>query len=64
MDTRYIYRIVFGCDGNFSLQKKAKHDDPSDCSLGMGQGYFVHPEKMRPLLENKYSKAIIVCLVL
>lgn len=59
---RYIYRIVFRCDGNFSLQKKSKNDDPNNRSLGMGEGYFIHPEKMHPLLENKYSKAVIVCV--
>ncbi|KAI1785457.1 hypothetical protein LXA43DRAFT_899833, partial [Ganoderma leucocontextum] len=57
---KYIYRIVFGCDGNFSLPKKTKHDDPNDRSLGLGDGYFVHPEKMRPLFEHKYANEVIV----
>ena len=57
---RYIYRIIFGCDGNFSLQKKAKRDDRRDASLAMGEGFFIYPEKMLPLLEKKWVKEIIV----
>ncbi|KAI1782630.1 hypothetical protein LXA43DRAFT_905174 [Ganoderma leucocontextum] len=57
---KYIYRIIFGCDGNFSLQKKTKRDDPTDRSLAMGESFFIHPEKMLPLLEKKWANEIIV----
>ncbi|GBE89741.1 hypothetical protein SCP_1700660 [Sparassis crispa] len=48
----YIHACELGGDGNHGLQKKRKHDDPNDISLGLGQGYFVHPDKMTQYMES------------
>ncbi|KAL6298965.1 hypothetical protein BKA93DRAFT_830299 [Sparassis latifolia] len=48
----YIHVCELGGDGNHSLQKKRKHDDLNDVSLGLGQGYFVHPDKITWYMES------------
>ncbi len=53
--SRYIYRIVIGCDGNHSLHKKAKREDPNDVSLAASQGYFVNHKDMATYLEKSYE---------
>lgn len=52
---RYIYRILIGCDGNHSLHKKTKREDPNDVSLAVDQGYFVSHQKMSVYLEKSYE---------
>ncbi|KAI0702154.1 hypothetical protein C8Q76DRAFT_633263 [Earliella scabrosa] len=42
----YIYRIFLGADGNHSLQKKSKKDDPTDYSLGRHVGFFNDASKL------------------
>ncbi|KAI0702190.1 hypothetical protein C8Q76DRAFT_566227, partial [Earliella scabrosa] len=38
---RYLYRIVFAMDGNYSLRKKTKEGDADNVALSEGQGVFV-----------------------
>ncbi|KAL1942577.1 hypothetical protein VTO73DRAFT_6179 [Trametes versicolor] len=52
---RYLYRIVLGGDGNHSLNKKSKKIDPNDTSLGVGSGFFVSPEIVRPVVAKSYE---------
>ncbi|KAL6300832.1 hypothetical protein BKA93DRAFT_819272 [Sparassis latifolia] len=49
---RYIHTCELGGNGNHGLQKKRKHDDPNDISLGLRQGYFVHPDKMSEYMDS------------
>ncbi|GBE89483.1 hypothetical protein SCP_1601450 [Sparassis crispa] len=48
----YIHTCELSGDGNHGLQKKRKHDDLNDVSLGLGQGYFVHPDKMSEYMDS------------
>ncbi|KAL6299356.1 hypothetical protein BKA93DRAFT_742425 [Sparassis latifolia] len=48
----YIHACELGGAGNHSLQKKRKHDDLNDVSLRLGQGYFVHQDKMTRYMES------------
>ncbi|KAL6302304.1 hypothetical protein BKA93DRAFT_737195, partial [Sparassis latifolia] len=59
----YIHTCELGGDGNHSLQKKRKHDDPNDVSLGLGQGYFVHPDKMTRYMESIEAEPAVRQLV-
>ncbi|KAI0362919.1 hypothetical protein BV20DRAFT_1040149 [Pilatotrama ljubarskyi] len=51
---KYIYRIVFCADGNYSLQKKTKPDDAFDHALSTGQGFFIPHSVMHEALSKKY----------
>ncbi|KAH9894232.1 hypothetical protein C8Q73DRAFT_646680 [Cubamyces lactineus] len=51
---RYLHRIVLCADGNYSLKKKTKPDDPYDMALCTGQGYIIPHEEMRDYLVTKY----------
>ncbi len=53
---RYLYRIIFCADGNYSLQKKTKHGDPNNIALSTGQGFFIAHSKMYADLDKKYHK--------
>lgn len=52
---RYLYTPRLGGDGNHSLQKKAKKDDPTDRSLGGPQGFFNDIRKLHGF-QDQYSK--------
>ena len=43
-------------DGNHSLHKKTKKDDPNDMALTTGQGYFTPHSAMATYLETKYKR--------
>ncbi|KAH9852416.1 hypothetical protein C2E23DRAFT_868595 [Lenzites betulinus] len=51
----YIHRMILGCDGNHSLHKKTKKEDPNDVSLAVNQGYFVNHEHMSEYLKESYE---------
>ncbi|OCH85162.1 hypothetical protein OBBRIDRAFT_740373 [Obba rivulosa] len=58
----YIHRIFLGGDGNHSLQKKAKHDDPDDISLAPGKVFFIDHTKMaKYLAEASKDEALETC---
>ncbi|EIW63087.1 uncharacterized protein TRAVEDRAFT_83518, partial [Trametes versicolor FP-101664 SS1] len=52
-ELRYLYRIIFCADGNYSLQKKTKQGDPNDIALSTGQGFFIPHSKMYADLDKK-----------
>ncbi|TFK81364.1 hypothetical protein K466DRAFT_438418, partial [Polyporus arcularius HHB13444] len=52
---RYLYRIIFHCDGNHSLNKRSKQDDIKDVPLTNGQGQFVRNGKMQAYLDARYN---------
>ena len=54
-DDRYLYRIVFSMDGNFSLQKKTKQDDNDDTALCEGKGFFIPHSEMFASLVDRYG---------
>ncbi|KAI0324339.1 hypothetical protein GY45DRAFT_1395263 [Cubamyces sp. BRFM 1775] len=51
---RYLHRIVFCADGNYSLKKKTKPDDAHDMALSSGQGYIIPHVDMKEYLTKKY----------
>ncbi|PIL29558.1 hypothetical protein GSI_08366 [Ganoderma sinense ZZ0214-1] len=59
---KYIYRIVLGCDGNHSLHKKSKKDDPHDMTLAPAQCFFIDHTTMTEALKEKYWQEEITVL--
>ena len=57
---RYLYHILLGIDGNHSLHKKSKRDDPRDVSLAPGQVFFIDHSTMKDALKEKYWQEEIV----
>ena len=52
---RYVDRLVYGIDGNHSLQKKTKKDDPDDVPLGAGAGFFINHKDVAHLIAENYK---------
>ena len=48
----YLYQSNLGGDGNSKLQKKMKHDDPDDVSLGEGDAFYVPDCLIKPYLDE------------
>ncbi|KAI0693053.1 hypothetical protein C8T65DRAFT_586112, partial [Cerioporus squamosus] len=55
MNLMYLYTPRLGGDGNHSLQKKAKKDDPTDRSLAGARGFFNDIREL-PGYKEKYPK--------
>ena len=55
MFQRYLYRISFSMDGNFSLQKKTKEEGEEDIALCQGRGFFIPHADMLPTLVQQYG---------
>ncbi|KAH9856057.1 hypothetical protein C2E23DRAFT_712438, partial [Lenzites betulinus] len=53
-ELRYLYRLVFCADGNYSLQKKSKPADEFDIALTTGEAFFVPEHLMRDFLNQKF----------
>ncbi|KAH9853109.1 hypothetical protein C2E23DRAFT_701397, partial [Lenzites betulinus] len=54
-ELRYIHRMIFCGDGNYSLQKKTKPSDENDIALTTGRAYFVREtDEMRDFLNHKF----------
>ena len=47
--------MVFGVDGNHSLQKKHKKDDPNDVPFTDGEGFFVKHSDVAPIIEESFK---------
>ena len=46
---------MFSMDGNHSLNKKSKKEDPNDVSLGLGQAFFVNHNDIAGTLKEIYA---------
>ena len=51
-----VVRVIPAMDHIKShLNKKAKKSDPNDTSLGVGKGFFVAPDIVRPVVAKSYE---------
>ncbi|KAH9852429.1 hypothetical protein C2E23DRAFT_730568 [Lenzites betulinus] len=54
-DLRYLYRIIFSADGNYSLQRKSKLADEEDIALTTGEAFFVPEDGLREHVQKKFQ---------